>query len=383
MFSEAKEKNKVLRDKLKKLRLESYYSCEGTECFMTKPKMDSTYGAPRASSSVRYHDRDTTDVSRNSSMLSDRAKVVRSEASRRIDSLLTDWREYRERAEEEIRRRSKMEQYLREMVTRRERETEEISFELTTMRSQLIEQKRAMDEMSEERETEAKCRAKCVELERQITKLNHYISQLLGEIQSRDDVIKAGAVERGNLQQLNSDLRHRNLEQQNKIEMCEHDVTETRMELEILEDMVKALNERKTSIIGGSISSPPQTPRPQSNPRAHSTAAYPNKTNPILTNFSFDTTVLEGSPQVVKEATKLDAERLVKHSSFSSDAAEQPRVIGDKKSALSALKSMQKEHSQKCSYLADHIKKLKDENKQKEKKICELQGKHKKTGPME
>ena len=37
------------------------------------------------------------------SMLSDRAKFVRGEATKRIDNLLHDWRDYKERADEEIR----------------------------------------------------------------------------------------------------------------------------------------------------------------------------------------------------------------------------------------------------------------------------------------
>uniref|UniRef100_H2ZE40 Uncharacterized protein n=1 Tax=Ciona savignyi TaxID=51511 RepID=H2ZE40_CIOSA len=326
--------------------------------------MDSSFGNPRASSSLsRSYEHSLP----RKSMLSDRAKLIRSEASRKIDALLADWRDYKERAEEEIRRRSRMEQYLREMMTRKEREAEELSFELST-----------------------------------IAKLNRYTTQLLGEIQARDDVIKAGEAERANLQHLNTELRHRNIEQHNKIEICEHDVTETRMELEILEDMVKALNDRKSSAFSTTAASPRHTPRPQVDlttpiprtpPRTQQnnreTSTYPKKAEDDANEYSFNTTVLDGYGQISKPEA-ISASKYTSTTSSSEqinprhDAPNTSRGAESKKSALSALKSLQNEHAQKCSSLADHIKKLKEENALKEKKISDLQRKqHKKTGPME
>ncbi|CAK8697259.1 unnamed protein product [Clavelina lepadiformis] len=68
--------------------------------------MDSPVGPPLASSSRRqnsFHGSVVSSASSRRNMLSDRAKNIRGEASKRIDGLLQDWREYKERADDELR----------------------------------------------------------------------------------------------------------------------------------------------------------------------------------------------------------------------------------------------------------------------------------------
>jgi len=61
-----------------------------------------------------------------------------------------------------------MEQNLRDIIARKEREADELAYEISSLRSLSMEQKKEIERLNEEREDDAKCRARCVELELQV-----------------------------------------------------------------------------------------------------------------------------------------------------------------------------------------------------------------------
>ena len=58
----------------------------------------------------------------------------------------------------------------------------------------------------------------------QIGKLNRHVNELTEDLRVRDDLLRTAEAEKDSLNEVNAELRERNIEQQQKIEMCEHDV---------------------------------------------------------------------------------------------------------------------------------------------------------------
>ncbi|CAK8697260.1 unnamed protein product [Clavelina lepadiformis] len=294
------------------------------------------------------------------------------------------------------RRRLRSETVLREKLARKERETEEFAKEVTSLRTLLIDQKKTIEQLRMDLDAEAKCRARCADLELQISQLNRYITEVHGELRARDDILKGNEAEREALLQMNAELREVNSDQKNKLEACERDVTATQMELEILEEIVQALNDRKSTVFNSRANSP--APQSSATPdlmhlRYNTAPKSPGANKGILSStpppYRSKTETLPFETSIIAEASKPAATSIIsklavgskQSSSDMNGNTDESRKLTDRQSAMSALKSLQKEHSDKCSFLAQHIQKLKEENKAKEDTISRLQTKTQKVSP--
>ncbi|XP_039274244.1 uncharacterized protein LOC120348185 [Styela clava] len=385
MLKNLKTENLKLREKLKLLRQETDRSLDETV-------IGALTSSPTSERLKFILEDQDTDIA--GTMLSDKAKVVRGEASKRIGVLLQDWREFKETSENELRRRLRTEQNLKELIARKDREMEELSYEISSYRSLALEQKNTIEILLEEKEIGEKCKVKCAELERLLAKERRYNGEVSAELRSRDDILRQSAAEKEALLALNNELRSANIAQKKRLEMCERDVTETSRELEMLEDMVKALQDRKSflephapspssKILGlsnvsasmhrsspnGSSTSKTISFRPQLNSTLKDVSdSSPARNRIIPISLQDGNSQLRPTDRPSTSSTGSSANGRSTDGSKNTDDS-----FTSKKSAMSALESLQKDHNKKCNFLAEHIKKLKEENKEKESRLRQLE----------
>merc|ERR1712168_17925 len=284
MLSELKEKNRELKEKLGKLRNETRKVCSEAQQFIpskshTTSSTGSTFSpnsmctsesfktgsllsqklmAPSASGRSSYGGGSPNrmsilgqghrDSSARAQRLSDRAKCVRGETSKRIESLLTEWKDFKSSADEEIKRRCKNEQSLHEIIFQKQREKEELEQELNVVRRESLEQKVTINKLSERIEHLEQNKSTLMQLEGQMANMKRRTSELEYEMQSRQEALTSCQRERDALLGQNENLRRANLDLKSKIDSSEEEVNQTQMELEYLEDMVRTMNEKKNAM---------------------------------------------------------------------------------------------------------------------------------------
>jgi len=285
MLSELKEKNRELKEKLGKLRNETRKVCSEAQQFipsksLTTSSTGSTFSpnsmctsesfrtgsllsqklmAPSASGRSSYGGGSPQrmsilnqgvgrDSSARAQRLSDRAKCVRGETSKRIESLLTEWKDFKSSADEEIKRRCKNEQSLHEIIFQKQREKEELEEELGQARRECLEQKVTINKLSERIDHLEQNKSTLMQLEGQMANMKRRTSELEYEMQSRQEALTSCQRERDALLGQNENLRRTNMDLKSKIDSSEEEVNQTQMELEYLEEMVRTMNEKKNAM---------------------------------------------------------------------------------------------------------------------------------------
>jgi len=272
--------------------------------------------------------------------LSNRAKSIRGETSKRIEGLLNEWKDYKQTAEEEIRRISKNEQGLQEVIFQKQREKEEMQQELCSLRSLSIEQKNTITKLSERLECDEKNRARAIHIEMQLNTIKRKNCELEYELKTKTDALNEIQREKDCLIHQNEMLRQTNLEQKNKLDCCDQDVTETQLELEILEEMVKTLNEKKIAITGNN--SPPMCMK--------------------INRSSTPKPILRNSP-LCFAADQKDLSSIRKFPEPCRPMNSLETHINDRaNSTLEALKGLQKQHQNRCIELSTRIEKINKNN---------------------
>ena len=179
-------------------------------------------------------------------MLSSKAKVVRGEASKRINVLLHEWRSYKQRAESELRDGARKNERLQSEMLVKEDQIRKLLSELSSYRGIVLEQRKAIEELVNKCSDMEKYKDRHSSVEQQLCKEKEVSTRLNREIRSYEARLHKSAAEIEALTTLNSELKAVNVDQKNRLVACEKDVMETSHELEMLETMVGTLYNRKS-----------------------------------------------------------------------------------------------------------------------------------------
>lgn len=178
-------------------------------------------------------------------MLSKKAKVVRGETSKRITVLFQEWRAFKERAEEEVRTSIRKHERLQEEISLKNQQIDKLASELNSYRDIVIEQRHAIEGLVKRCSDVEKYRVRHSDLEAHLKKERETANRLSHEVRSMEALLHKSAAEKEALTTLNNELKSVNHEQKRRLMICEKDVTETTLELEMLEKVVGELANRR------------------------------------------------------------------------------------------------------------------------------------------
>jgi len=317
--------------------------------------------------------------------VTEKARAVRGETSRRIQNLMDDWRDYKETADDEIRRRMRAEQILHDAVAQKQKELNQQEYELNSLRSLSYEQKQIITQLKSQAEEDAKVKAHCAQLEMQLNKCKEQLAAMQTEVRHRNDAITSLQLERESLLQLNGVLKVTNQEQKSRIETSEKEVSETRHELEVIEDMIRQLYEKKvfplrasptnsrstTPVAGNSAFKRTSTPKKrgvviEAVPPTASAVGHADLNVVSSVAASFGDSTESGTASTQSSSSNLDSNNTMDQS--------KDRTIGQRPSAMTALRSLQQSHNEQCSHLAEHIETLKQNSRLRESQLSRASG---------
>jgi len=175
--------------------------------------------------------------------LASRAKDLRSMTEQRFSEIITGWKQQNEKLEQELELYKSQQRIGNERVLKRNGEIKKLRDENEKMTSLLRKCEERIDQLHDSKQKEKQERMRADRLADQLFEHKAMINDLQAQLKEAERLLEATKDERDALILENAELKKTNCVLRTRLADAEKDTSDTKLELEMIEDMVKSINE--------------------------------------------------------------------------------------------------------------------------------------------
>jgi len=187
--------------------------------------------------------------------LASRAKDLRSMTEQRFSEVITGWKNQSSKLEQELEMYKSQQRIGSERVMKRNAEIKKLRDENEKLTSLVRKCEERINQLFDAKEKEKHERMRADRLADQLFEHKAMINDLQSQLKEAERLLEATRTERDTLIVENAELKKTNCTLRSRLKEAERDTSETKLELEMIEDMVKSINEHSNS-------SPQSNPEP-------------------------------------------------------------------------------------------------------------------------
>jgi len=182
----------------------------------------------------------TTDESR----LASRAKDLRTMTEKRFSEVIQGWKRQNEQLEQELEMYKSQQRVATDRVNKRNAEIKTLREENEKLVTLVRQCEERINKLHDVKQREIKERQRADRLADQLFEHKAMLNDLQVQLKEAETLLVATKEERDHLSIDNCELRKTNTVLRQRLETAERDTKETKLELEMIEDMVQSINER-------------------------------------------------------------------------------------------------------------------------------------------
>jgi len=192
--------------------------------------------------------------------LASRAKELRSMTEQRFSEIITGWKNQNAKLEQELEMYKSQQRTGNERVLKRNSEIKKLRDENEKLTSLVRKCEERINQLHDTKAKEREERLRADRLADQLFEHKSMINDLQAQLAEAERLMEATKSERDTLIVENADLKKTNCVLRNRLQEAERDTSETKLELEMIEDMVKSINEHSNQEAFAPSVSPRQVP---------------------------------------------------------------------------------------------------------------------------